>query len=130
MSQAKVDKYKEEKKNRKAQLEKQKKRKKMWKIIGPILALVIVAGIGAGIYYIPILTNQAASENSDVDMDELMELLNSSLSGNDVSGNDVTGTETDAANEAKGKAHADKCRIRSKIERNVKGRRQIIKSDD
>ena len=51
------------------------KRKKMWKIIGPILALVIVAGIGAGIYYIPILTNQAASENSDVDMDELMELL-------------------------------------------------------
>ncbi len=98
MSQAKVDKYKEEKKNRKAQLEKQKKRKKMWKIIGPILVLVIVAGIGAGIYYIPILTNQAASENSDVDMDELMELLNSSLSGNDVSGNDVTGTETDAAN--------------------------------
>ena len=94
MSQAKVDKYKEEKKNRKAQLEKQKKRKKMWKILGPVLALVIIAGIGAGIYYIPILTNQAAQENSgDLDMDELMELLNSSLSGNDVSGN-----ETDAAN--------------------------------
>lgn len=88
MSQKKVDKYKEEKKNRKAQLEKQKKRKKMWKVLGPVLALVIVAGIGAGIYYIPILANQAAQENSgEIDMDELMELINSSLSGNDVSEN-------------------------------------------
>lgn len=88
MSQQKVDKYKEEKKNRKAQLEKQKKHKKMWKVLGPVLALVIVAGIGAGIYYIPILANQAAQENSgEIDMDELMELINSSLSGNDVSGN-------------------------------------------
>lgn len=94
MSQQKVDKYKEEKKNRKVLLEKQKKRKKIWKVLGPLLALVIVAGIGAGIYYIPILTNRAAQENSgEMDMDELMELLNSSLSGNDVSGNG-----TDAAN--------------------------------
>lgn len=94
MSQQKVDKYKEEKKNRKVLLEKQKKSKKMWKVLGPLLALVIVAGIGAGIYYIPILTNRAAQENSgEMDMDELMELLNSSLSGNDVSGNG-----TDAAN--------------------------------
>lgn len=94
MSQQKVDKYKEEKKNRKVLLEKQKKRKKMWKVLGPLLALVFVAGIGAGIYYIPILTNRAAQENSgEMDMDELMELLNSSLSGNDVSGNG-----TDAAN--------------------------------
>lgn len=94
MSQQKVDKYKEEKKNRKVLLEKQKKRKKIWKVLGPLLALVIVAGIGAGIYYIPILTNRAAQENSgEMDMDELMELLNSSLSGNDVSGNGM-----DAAN--------------------------------
>lgn len=94
MSQQKVDKYKEEKKNRKALLEKQKKRKKMWKVLGPLLALVLIAGIGAGIHYIPILTNRAAQENSgEMDMDELMELLNSSLSGNAVSGNG-----TDAAN--------------------------------
>lgn len=86
MSQQKVDKYKEEKKNRKAQLEKQKRHQKLWKILGPVLALVIIAGIGAGIYYIPILTNQASQENSDeIDMDELMELINSSLSGNDAS---------------------------------------------
>lgn len=94
MSQQKVDKYKEEKKNRKAQLEKQKQRQKMWKILGPVLALVIIAGIGAGIYYIPILTNKAVQENSgELDMDELLELLNSSVSGNDVSGN-----ETDSVN--------------------------------
>lgn len=90
MSQQKVDKYKEEKKNRKAQLEKQKKRQKIWKVLGPVLALAIIAGIGAGIYYIPILTNQASQENSDeIDMDELMELLNASLSGNDVSGDSI-----------------------------------------
>lgn len=90
MSQQKVDKYKEEKKNRKAQLEKQKKRQKIWKVLGPVLALAIIAGIGAGIYYIPILTNQAAQENSgEIDMDELMELLNASLSGNDVSGDSI-----------------------------------------
>lgn len=90
MSQQKVDKYKEEKKNRKAQLEKQKRHKKIWKVLTPVLALAIIAGIGAGIYYIPILTNQATQENSDeIDMDELMELLNASLSGNDVSGDTV-----------------------------------------
>lgn len=88
MSQEKVNKYKEEKKNRKALLEKQKKRKKLWKVLGPVLSLILIAGIGAGIYYIPILTNQAAQENSgEIDMDELMELLNASVSGNDVSGN-------------------------------------------
>lgn len=90
MSQQKVDKYKEEKKNRKSQLEKQKRRQKMWKALGPVLALVIIAGIGAGIYYIPLLANQAARENSDeIDMDELMDLINASLSGNDISGNAI-----------------------------------------
>lgn len=90
MSQEKVNKYKEEKKNRKAQLEKQKKRKKLWKVLGPLLLLIMIAGIGAGIYYIPILTNQAVQENSgEIDMDELMELLNASVSGNEVSGNTI-----------------------------------------
>lgn len=90
MSQEKVNKYKEEKKNRKAQLEKQKKRKKLWKVLGPVLLLIMIAGIGAGIYYIPILTNQAVQENSgEIDMDELMELLNASVSGNEVSGNTI-----------------------------------------
>lgn len=88
MSQEKVNKYKEEKKNRKVRLEQEKKRKKLWKILGPVLALVIVAGIGAGIYYMPVLTNKAAQNSSDeIDMDELMDIINSSVSGNAVSAN-------------------------------------------
>lgn len=88
MSQEKVNKYKEEKKNRKVRLEQEKKRKKLWKIVGPVLALIIVAGIGAGIYYMPVLTNKAAQNSSDeIDMDELMDIINSSVSGNAVSAN-------------------------------------------
>ena len=90
MSQEKVDKYKEEKKGRKARLEKEKRRKKLWKVLGPVLALVVIAGIGAGIYYIPILTNQAVQDQNEIDMEELLEMLNASLSGNGVSENDLT----------------------------------------
>lgn len=88
MSQEKVNKYKEEKKNRKARLEKEKKRKKFWKIFGPILAVLIIAAIGAGIYYVPKLTNKAAQQQQsaeEIDIDALMEMLNSSISGNDAS---------------------------------------------
>lgn len=99
MSQEKVNKYKEEKKNRKARLEKEKKRKKFWKIFGPVLAVLIVAAIGAGIYYIPRLTNKAAQQQSaqEIDMDALMEMLNSSVSGNTTTstGTDTTGTTGD-----------------------------------
>ena len=90
MSQEKVDKYKEEKKGRKARREKEKRRKKLWKVLGPVLALVVIAGIGAGIYYIPILTNQAVQDQNEIDMEELLEMLNASLSGNGVSENDLT----------------------------------------
>ena len=97
MSQEKVNKYKEEKKNRKARLEKEKKRKKFWKIFGPVLAVLVVAAIGAGIYYIPKLTNKAAQQQSaqEIDMDALMEMLNSTVSGNATTGTgDTTAPET------------------------------------
>ena len=58
MSQEKVDQYKKEKKNRKANIKKEKRRKLMWKIFGPILALLVIALIGAGIYFIPQWTNE------------------------------------------------------------------------
>jgi len=84
MSQEKVDKYKEEKKNRKARLEREKRRKKIWKVLGPVLAVAIIAGIGAGIYYMPRLTNKATQESAgEIDMDALMEQINASLSAND-----------------------------------------------
>jgi hypothetical protein len=96
MSQAKVDKYKEEKKNRKGNLKKEKRRKKFWKIFGPILAVIILAAVGTSIYYIPKLTNQAveSSQSTDeIDMDTLMQLLGS-VSGNDTTDTDTTDTDT------------------------------------
>lgn len=80
MSQEKVDQYKKEKKNRKANIKKAKRRKLMWKIFGPILALLVIALIGAGIYFIPQWTNNKAQEaqSDEIDYEQLMELLNQS----------------------------------------------------
>lgn len=51
MSQQKVDKYKQEKANRRENLKKEKK-KKMWTKIGLcVVAILIVGGVGAGIGY-------------------------------------------------------------------------------
>ncbi len=84
MSQKKVESYKEEKKNRKKNLEKKKRQQKLWSILGPILALVIIAGVGCGIYFIPQLTSKAIEDNTadDVDMDALLNSINSSVSDN------------------------------------------------
>lgn len=49
MSQAKVDKYKEYKANRKEILAKQKKKKQIDRIIGWAVGIVILGGIGVGI---------------------------------------------------------------------------------
>lgn len=89
MSQAKVDKYKEEKKNRKARMEQEKKRKKLRKILTPIIAILVIAAIGAIAYFMPKLTNQYATPadyqiiNSDeMDTEEIMNIINSSISDN------------------------------------------------
>lgn len=80
MSQEKVDQYKKEKKNRKANIKKEKRRKLMWKIFGPILAILVIALIGASIYFIPQWTNNKAQEAQadEIDYEQLMEMLNQS----------------------------------------------------
>ena len=54
MSQEKVDRYKEYKKNRKENLEKEKKatkrRQLIWKIVGCVVALALVVALGITIY--------------------------------------------------------------------------------
>ncbi len=87
MSQRKVDEYKEEKKGRKERVAKERRAKLFWKIAGPILALVIIVGIGALVYFLPTLTEKAqnavnASETTEegvsaneIDYDKLMEML-------------------------------------------------------
>lgn len=89
MSQEKVDKYKEEKKNRKARIEKEKKRQKMWKILAPVILIVVVAAVGAFAYFMPKLTNEVTDpsdyqtlDSGELDMDEIMDILNSSVSDN------------------------------------------------
>lgn len=50
MSQAKVDRYKEEKKNRRQILKKQKMEKLLWKICGSAAVLLLVAWIGVSAF--------------------------------------------------------------------------------
>ncbi|MBR5127837.1 MAG: hypothetical protein IKU69_05365 [Roseburia sp.] len=50
MSQAKVDRYKEAKKNRKETIAKEKRQKALTKVIGGALAVVLVAWIGVSGY--------------------------------------------------------------------------------
>ena len=93
MSQEKVDQYKKEKKNRKANIKKEKRRKLMWKIFGPILAILVIALIGASIYFIPRWTNNKAQEAQadEIDYEQLMEMLNQSTDSQ--SGNSTIETE-------------------------------------
>lgn len=56
MSQAKVDRYKEEKANRQKIMAKQKMEKTLWKVGGSVVALVLVAWIGFSAFnkfYVP-----------------------------------------------------------------------------
>ncbi|MGN0355768.1 MAG: hypothetical protein ACI4EI_11955 [Muricoprocola sp.] len=50
MSQAKVDRYKEEKANRKKIMKKEKREKLLWKIGGYAVVLVMVGWIGFSVY--------------------------------------------------------------------------------
>ena len=80
MSQEQEDQYKKEKKNRKANIKQETRRKLMWKIFGPILAILVIALIGASIYFIPRWTNNKAQEAQadEIDYEQLMEMLNQS----------------------------------------------------
>lgn len=105
MSQEKVDQYKKEKKNRKANMKKAKRHKKLWKIFGPVLAVLIVALIGAGIYFIPRWTNQKVEESQtdQIDYDQLMQMLNQSAGSIST---DSTGS-TDSSGSADSTGSAD-----------------------
>ena len=80
-------------------MEKAKRHKKMWKIFGPILAILIVALIGAGIYFIPQWTNQKAEETQadQIDYDQLMQMINQSAgsTSEDSSGTDAGSTSAE-----------------------------------
>ena len=67
MSQEKVDKYKESKKNRKEEVAKQKKIMKRRKLTGWIILAVVVVGLVAGLV-ITIVNNEKAKTESQDEM--------------------------------------------------------------
>ena len=83
MSQAKVDRYKEEKKNRQAIMKKQKMEWMMTKICGGVIAAVLVVWVGFSIYQTatvkPADTATQTVEVTDytVNMDALEDYINS-----------------------------------------------------
>lgn len=107
MSQEKVDQYKKEKKNRKANMKKAKRHKKLWKIFGPVLAVLIVALIGAGIYFIPHWTNQKVEESKtdQIDYDQLMQMLNQSAGS--ISSDSSGSADSTGSSDSSGSADAE-----------------------
>lgn len=94
MSQEKVDLYKAQKKNRKKNAEIERRKKAFWKVFGPLITLLVIALIGAGIYFIPKWTVKASKSPSadEVSTEDLLELFNSmSLSEDSL---DTTGDGT------------------------------------
>ena len=68
-------------------MEQEKKRKKLRKILTPIIAILVIAAIGAIAYFMPKLTNQYATpadyqiiNSGEMDTEEIMEIINSATS--------------------------------------------------
>lgn len=77
MSQAKVDRYKEEKANRKKTLKKQKLMQTIYTICGSVICLAIVGWIGYSAYgYFRTGDNDAAASRTEVNVDALNDYLN------------------------------------------------------
>ena len=75
MSQAKVDRYKEQKANRQQIMPKQKREKMMWKVGGSVVAVALVVWIGFSAFnkfYVPPRT---AYEVNTAAMDEYLNTL-------------------------------------------------------
>lgn len=95
MSQEKVNRYKEEKKNRKVNMKKEKRKKLLWKIFGPIITIVCIALIGAGIYFVPKWTNQKAEakQAEEINYDQLVEMIEKSAQEAPAEGSDSNEAE-------------------------------------
>lgn len=75
MSQAKVDRYKEQKANRQKIMAKEKRQKTMWKVGGTVVALALVVWIGYSAFnkfYVP---PRASYEVDTTAMDEYLNTL-------------------------------------------------------
>lgn len=73
MSQAKVDRYKAEKKNRKKEVKSNRRKKMLAKIIGPVVAAAVVVWIGfSGYKY---YQNQQPTEMTEVNISAISDYI-------------------------------------------------------
>ena len=93
MSQKKVEAYKEEKKHRKENLKKAKTRKKITTVLAIIITLLLLAGIGYGVYYFT--TREPAS--SEIDYSEIQKILDEMNAESSVSGNTTASPSAETA---------------------------------
>lgn len=82
MSQEKVNKYKQEKANRKQILKKQKRNRMITKIAGAIVCLAIVGWIGYSVY--DSTAKKAAASQTEVDLSSLQDYLSGISSEEDL----------------------------------------------
>lgn len=75
MSQAKVDRYKEQKKNRKQEVKKQKRKKAALKVIGVLVCIAIVVWIGFSGYNYH--QKNRPIETTQINLDAITSYLNS-----------------------------------------------------
>lgn len=96
MSQAKVDKYKEDKKNRAQIMKKQKRNAMIAKIAGGIVAVVLVCWIGVSIYNV---VNPETSSTYTVDAAALDDYLNQLTAESETDAEESTEASTETGSE-------------------------------
>lgn len=82
MSQAKVDRYKEEKKNRQKMIKKEKRHERVLKVCGIVVALVLIGWVGYSGYNSIIKNSTAEGKTYSVDTASLDDFMNN-LPGED-----------------------------------------------
>ena len=96
MSQAKVDKYKQDKKNRAQIMKKQKRNAMIAKIAGGIVAVVLVCWIGVSIYNV---VNPETSSTYTVDAAALDDYLNQLTAESETDAEESTEATTESGSE-------------------------------
>lgn len=96
MSQAKVDKYKQDKKNRAQIMKKQKRNAMIAKIAGGIVAVVLVCWIGVSIYNV---VNPETSSTYTVDAAALDDYLNQLTAESETDAEESTEASTETGSE-------------------------------
>ncbi len=103
MSQEKVDKYKEEKANRKKNVAKQKRNAVIGRIAGVLVVVLLIAYIGWSGY-----RNHKEEESQSLMWSSIMDMINSQTDATTTSGETTTKGETSATDESTSEKESSK----------------------